>query len=508
MKRIKNIFFIAIIALTAGCTDFLTTKPNNSSSDEQIFSTVKGADAAYNGAFKTLMEWYNSFAFPGYRSIQIMVDVAAEDVNSFSSYGSPWSQYRHLITNSYTSGTNSVIWSKYYATIDQSNIIIERLKSRDDKEYSEILGQAYFLRAFSYFDLVRLYQFTYISHKDKLVCPIYTTPMTLGDEGNPLSSVSDVYSQITADLDMAENLLKDYRRPDKDRPDLNIVRGLKARVYLTMENWEEAEKNAKMAREGYDLMSGADFSRGFNDRANSEWMYMFGQSSDQGDMSYSFHFLDNNISPVGSAFYSSMRPDPYWVQLLEENDIRRKNMISWDETSGDALGYVKYQKFRFKSAINLIGDLVLMRSAEMYLIEAEAIARNDSKPTTSSESVINELRASRNATLFTGLTREKLVEEILLERRRELWGEGFAIYDVLRTQRAIDRKSILKADNSYYDEILVGMPIPEKNGEPIKIKGHLNLKFPDLTNFIVNSPYYIFTVPEREVINNPNIERP
>ena len=78
-----------------------------------------------------------------------------------------------------------------------------------------------------------------------------------------------------------------------------------------------------------------------------------------------------------------------------------------------------------------------MRSAEMYLIAAEALAREGQlgeavKP-------LNTLRNARGLADYdlTGKTQEQLIGDILLERRRELWGEGFGITDILRTQRAV-----------------------------------------------------------------------
>jgi hypothetical protein len=84
-----------------------------------------------------------------------------------------------------------------------------------------------------------------------------------------------------------------------------------------------------------------------------------------------------------------------------------------------------------------------------------------------------------------------LVEEILVERRRELWGEGFRLPDILRLQRSVVRKeSVLKH---------------QSNGEELAIKGHYIRVFPDNTAFTANSLYYLFSIPVNELNNNPNL---
>ncbi len=107
-------------------------------------------------------------------------------------------------------------------------------------------------------------------------------------------------------------------------------------------------------------------------------------------------------------------------------------------------GYLGYRKFRIRA--DQTGDIVVMRSAEMYLIAAEALAREGRL-----EEAVNPLNTLRNARGLAdydlaGKTQERLVDDILLERRRELWGEGFGITDILRTQRSVERMPLTKEE--------------------------------------------------------------
>jgi hypothetical protein len=114
------------------------------------------------------------------------------------------------------------------------------------------------------------------------------------------------------------------------------------------------------------------------------------------DASYAFHYLD--VSSSGSYYYSFMA-DPYFKKLFDSNDIRSQ-LFSWDGLPGRE-GLLRYAKFKFKST--LIADIVYMRAAEMYLIEAEAEARNGN--TSQAVTVLNQLKSCKESQClyrFTG----------------------------------------------------------------------------------------------------------
>lgn len=100
-----------------------------------------------------------------------------------------------------------------------------------------------------------------------------------------------------------------------------------------------------------------------------------------------------------------------------------------------------------------------------------------------------------------GATQENLIKEILTERRKELWGEGFGLSDIIRNQLAVVRKPYVDADGK---DIKVTVVTPGGVKE-VDAKYHTALKFGDGSNFVPNSPYYIFVVPQAEEQNNPNL---
>ena len=155
-------------------------------------------------------------------------------------------------------------------------------------------------------------------------------------------------------------------------------------------------------------------------------------------------------------------------------------------------GYFAYNKFKMRLAG--VGDIVLMRIAEMYLIEAEAKAHMGGSSLADAVNALNFVKESRGAqAVASSLSQEELIEAVLIERRKELFNEGFSLLDIVRTQKSVVRKAyeggIFLAD---------GTEIPASASHWITKIGGLD--------FEPNSSYYIFNVPTSESTNNPNID--
>jgi hypothetical protein len=182
-------------------------------------------------------------------------------------------------------------------------------------------------------------------------------------------------------------------------------------------------------------------------------------------------------------------PDPNFIALFDKDDIR-KSLFEIAKQPAEALyrGY-RYKKFRNKYP-NHDAHIVLMRSSEQLLIEAESKARLNDVP--GATATLNELRNQRGLTGLSGLGKDALIAEILLERRKELWGEGFRLYDILRLQTAPVRKETTEK-------------FVDTRGATVSVLGHWIAKFPDGTPLVPNSKYYLFPIPLNEINNNPNL---
>ena len=228
---------------------------------------------------------------------------------------------------------------------------------------------------------------------------------------------------------------------------------------------------------------------GFNNISNQEWIWGHPQLVSQSDASYNFYYLDATY--VGA--YSSFMADPHFKDKFSEGDIRLP-LFQWMRE-----GYMGYKKFHMRA--DDTADIVLMRASEMLLIEAEALAREGFPE----KAVIplNELRHARGLGDYdlTGKSQEDVINEILMERRRELWGEGFAIGDILRTQGSVEREALsTEVQEQEVDAWQEGGGFAKRN--PL---GHWFLVFPDGKPFTPNSINYLYAIPKDETDANPNI---
>ncbi|KQB98636.1 RagB/SusD family nutrient uptake outer membrane protein [Pedobacter sp. Hv1] len=488
-QKFKSILLLAVVAVLTSCSDqFFETAPAGDLTGKEAYASTANIDALTNGTLRYLMESSTSQDNPGYPAILLTQEVMGEDAIARDGVYGFRDSYPYRDPYDNTTRRALFFWSFQYKVIDNCNGIIANVDqasgSDTDKRY--LKGQALALRAFVYLNLVRQYQFTYIKDQTAKAVPIYTEPTSPASQPKARASVAAVYNQVINDLTQAETLLVGYKRTVKNRLDLNVVKGLLARTYLTMEKWDLAATKAKEARTGYAIMEPGQYGQGFNDVSNVEWIWGHPQRADQnlGGASF-FAYID--VTPTTG--YRSIMPDPNFRKLFADQDVR-KNLFELVTTPSDPMyRWYKYKKFVDKT--DRSGNIVLMRSSEMTLIEAESKARLGDLP--GAINALNELRVKRNLPAIVGGTfnQAELIEEILNERRRELWGEGFRLLDILRLQRKPIRTETT-------DTFVSG-------SANVTIKGHYIFQFSNNTPLVPNSPFYLFSIPINEINTNPNL---
>lgn len=493
------IFIAALVAGLTACNKQLNTSPSDAVPEEIVLKSVANLTALSEGTWASMMDdFYGGiFGNPGFKTITLVSEAMGNDVALITTKYSYAPVYRFTQMVDKTTSRNNAIWNQLYKIINNNNIIIANVDkvTGDPTDKKVLKGQALALRAHIYLTIASFYQFSYLKDSLTKTAPIYTTPTTDTTSGNPKATLKDIYTLIISDLLQAKELLDGYQRTAKYKIDKDVVNGLLARAYLNTGKWLSAAEAANEALQNYPLMPPVDYSKGFNDVNNSEWIWGHPEIPSQSDGSYSFHFLDVSSA---SAYYYSFMADPFFGELFENGDIR-KTLFSWDGNAG-LEGYLQYKKFKFRS--DQTADLVLMRSAENYLIKAEGYARDNN--ITEGAAALNALRTARGASAFNavGATKDQLIDAILIERRKELWGEGFALADIIRNQLPVVRKPYVDASGN---DRLVTITTPTGTTKQVPAKYHTALKFADGTPFIANSPNYLFTIPQSEEQNNPNL---
>lgn len=467
MKR-SLIFALFLGLVLAGCKkDFLETKPKNSIDAPDAFSTPDKVRAAMNGLYDLMtLSSFNTH-------IMLTTDVKGGDmlVVSTGNYNRFVTEYQFL--QSPTAGYGTGFWRDGFRLISNCNQAIVNLPKApiSDAQKAEYLAEAKMIRGWANLQLIRLFGQPYSLAPNSLGIPKVESPLGEQDKTPPRATVKEIYDYIVTDLSFAKDNLPATRK-DIYRVTKNSAYGLLARVYLDMENWRLAADNAKLARAGYPLSSAASLLNGFVD-PTSEWIWSLDYRSDD-NTGYLQVASFQEPYDIG---YSTFRASETFVQLFAANDIRQKlffvNEAKVNTGAGDALqrdkmmisrdGYLM-NKFYFRSLWDL--DVPMMRSAEMYLIEAEAEAELGN--TLAAQTALFEVqkRAITGAVISSN-TGQALEDEIQLERRKELFGEGFRFFDILRRKETLVRTtpthwSALTLEPGNYKNVL---PIPQSERE-------------------------------------------
>ena len=272
----KN-YFIHILTLcfiAASCSEnYLETNPTNQISDQIVFETVVGAQTVLDGVLRDIRSSHGMDDRFGVKTIDLASDLMGEDivVEKFHWFGADY-RFENHGAKGYRS---AYAWALFYRVINNVNGIINNIDnaaSESENLRENLKAQALALRAYSYFQLIQLYQHTYSGHENEPGVPLYTESTITGKSRN---SVSEVYEQIISDLNMAIELFEKSNLPQRHISNLtlNVAKGLRARVALVMNEWEIAAEMASEAREGYIIMTAEQFSAGFDNYTQQNWMW-------------------------------------------------------------------------------------------------------------------------------------------------------------------------------------------------------------------------------------------
>lgn len=436
MKNIVKGAFLASLAtvvLFSGCKKSFLEEPQPATavSAVDVFATEAGVRANLSGMYRNLRTQYGSSTDVwGIASVNLAREAKGLDV------GLPdgnWYNFDYLQDNREpTYRRVSFTWNFFYDFINASNVIIDGVEkgSLSATAKAQFLSEAKAFRAWCYFELVREFAHSYSENPNGPGLPIYTTPTTAATSGNPRSKIGDVYKLILSDLEYAATNSATTRSL-KDVINKDVVNGLLARVYLEMGMVDnsyltKAITAATAARASYPLTVSelstamtADFA------GKKEVMWGFPQAADQ-TVYYGTPSAFWGISGTG---YFNFFADPNFVAQFSATDARTSKFTT--PAGATYVGVKKFKTTKFGTTTNFTDFLVMMRSPEMYLIEAEAKARlND--PTAGS--VLFTVQKNRDASaVASGNTGTALINEILLERRKELFGEiGIGFLDIKR----------------------------------------------------------------------------
>jgi tetratricopeptide (TPR) repeat protein len=428
-----------------------------------ILTTGVGLDAWMNN-YNTVGNG-NHWDF-GYPALMLQRDLMGSDIAYIAVYNQFGTWY-NISTGLGPDYTNCQFpWRWYYKWAFNANELITLVPDPDNAspEVLAALGKAYFYRAIVYFDLARLYlNGSYVNNPGGLTVP-RVTEETVDVANNPRLTALELYPMILADLEKAALYLKEAPTMAKNIPSLAATNGLFARVYLEIGNWVEAEKYAKLAQSGFTPLTQAqwlDRQSGFNTpNNNNSWIWCTTVTSNNDVVQTGICNWTSFMCPEQYYGYAGPGMDAFCIDrhlydLIPETDFRKKSYKKPGATAAeiesdypDATQIRDYSTLKFRPGQGNFEDysvasatsVPLMRVEEMMLIEAEAAARQSSDGSRGKQLLENFVKTYRDPTyVSTGSSSDLIVNEIWVQRRIELWGEGFSTFDIKRLNKGITR---------------------------------------------------------------------
>lgn len=434
----------------------------------------------------------------GFISAALSLDLEGSDMVSLNSDYNWFSTASELSTREANYANPYMRYVIPYRQIGLANQIIDGIaEDAISEDAINMRAQACAIRAFDYMSLAPYFQFADAAHFDEPCIPLLDGKHGLGE--NPRASVREVYEAIIADLDWAIAHLTEARA-DKSKINKNVAYGLRARANLFLGNFADAAEDADSAMVGYQPATMEELGEpAFYNINDHNWMWGIIITEDIA-MLDQLCTAGSWISPFSATAYASyaqLTPqiNTLLYNLIPATDVRKNwwidenlyspllDQVSWNGVSGAEISnltiadvkdtYLPYTnvKFGMKSGVGSEmnnNDWPLMRVEEMILIKAEGLIKSGSVAE-GTKVLVDFVKTYRNPEYELSEVRT-IEDEVWMQRRIELWGEGFATGDIKRLGKPIVR---------FHENQPIASNYPDAFKFNVKADdGWLNMRFP------------------------------
>lgn len=503
MKKILLIALGAGLILGSCSKDYLDVESTRYISKSNIDGISKYSphlkDATINGLYA-----YNMVAFSGgttghddfgQKGYDIYTDMLCGDMNLNDRVYGWYSNIANLSdVENYASLTNYKPWRFYYFMIRSANQIIVDLGGADGNGIPTsdgdkvVLAEAKAIRAYMYYNLMNMYTLGYDANEK--ILPIYEAPILVN---TPAKRTQEVFALMEKDLQSSLSLYTSANKTSiKNRisVDYNVAKAIAAYVYAAKGTSAALTESARLSGEiinsgAYALASQAQLVKGFNNvNDNQNWMWA-GKITTQTDLDLVSWWGQVDIFTYSYAgIGDSKGTSAELYAAIDSTDIRKTQFTNQPVTdsNGDTenfgpRAYLPVNKFYSKTGKIFMGqrivesDYIYMRVEEMYLLNAEVNARLGQDGL--AQATLKQLMDIRkpNNSYINGLSGGALLNEIYLQTRIELWGEGKSYAAMKRLKKSVTYGS----NHLFY---------------PGQVFNYDNAKL-------------TFKVPEAEILNNP-----
>jgi tetratricopeptide (TPR) repeat protein len=432
-----NIYIIALLSMFLGACkkEFLELPPKTALTDGVYFTGQGDFQQAVNGIYNPLRGLYNgAWAMGELRSDNTTYNFNPNDRGSIAP------EFIKDFNDDANNGFPSGKYAGDYTVIARANQVLSLIDgvNFDATVKNNLKGQAYFLRAFAYFDLAQYFGSV----------PLHLTPVkTLTETALPLSPADAVYAQVIADARQAVTLLPSKAAQEAGRATSGAARMLLGNVYIYQKKWAEAEAILKEIT-GYALLPNyADvFDPNRKNNAESIFEIQYRQGQDGFASNFFYQFL---VQPVTGAEITAVTgiaessrnvqgfniPTPDIIAAYELNDNRKAASIGTITASGVGYPYIKKYAHPHALTNNTDDNWPVYRFAETLLFLAEAI--NEQNRPAEALTFLNQVRLRAGLAASTAISQTATRDAILNERRVELAFENKRWLDLVRTGNAV-----------------------------------------------------------------------
>jgi len=464
-KKTSSLVCLLMILWISSCEDFLKEDPQDRIAQDRFYQTEEDAIAAVNSIYANLGSTSSGPEGVYHSTTWVTMGLASDEMVNKQNGAIANDQLGTFSWNAENSSINT-IWRIHYKTITLANNAIERIPAIQMNETlrNRLVNEAKFLRALSYFNLVRIFG----------KVPLLVT------EDTPLNpevlDVEAVYAQIISDLQAAEALPLDGDIQE-GRTTSGAAKSLLAKVYLTRKDWTNASARALdvIQSRKYELWDNfadvfkhsnrngkeAIFSVGFGDAGGAISFWEFGQ------------FNVRLLPPELSQGIAGIRNTQGWQVVTKDlydsfsSEDERKSVTFLTEFTNDGGNLIKLndvyiQKYWDRQAEPVAGDsqqdFPVIRYADVLLTYAEAQAELGNF--TIANQYLNLVRNRANLMNVNIMNIESFREAVLLERRKEFVAEGQRWFDLVRTGTLEEK--VLEAKGIQVNPIYNLFPIPQR----------------------------------------------
>ncbi len=404
----KKIFLILCIYLSVSSCDVIEQEPIDSVSTQSLFKLPSDADAAIIGTYRYLANLgYNYIVFaelPTKNTVGNALNRQFEQMNNL------------IIVADNSQFTN--LWDQQFALINAANVVIDKvpgIPGMSDAAKNSIVAEARFMRAFTYFNLVRYFG----------AVPLITKPTESPDVSALQVSrtpTAEVYKQILEDLDFAKlNLPETHAGLGKTaRATKAAAFALGARINLTRKNYTLAlaDANQVISRKGEALT--VPYANLFLTKNSAEAILEINYDT-QLQNALATTFLPGSLGGT-----RTIQVNPNLVAAYEPGDLRKDATIGF----ANADNYMK----KYSRSSTKDDNIIVFRLAEVLLTKAEALAET-SYPNAEAVKLLNEIRRRAGLAAIAPATLADFRKALYKERRLELSFEGHEWFDIVRTGR-------------------------------------------------------------------------